>query len=120
MRLRFPPRPAQWTTLLGGLLVGVLLAVPVAAQTGTITGTVVDKSGKQPLNGVQLSIDGTTIGTLSDQRGRFTINRTPLGQVTLRATYIGYRSESQAVSVTAGQAATANFELGVSAVSLNE
>ncbi|MEX2284477.1 MAG: TonB-dependent receptor [Gemmatimonadota bacterium] len=112
--------PTRLSKLISSLVAAFVFALPVAAQTGSITGTVVDKSGKQPLNGVQLSIEGTQIGTLSDARGRYTIARVPNGQVVVRATYIGYRSETQTVSVSGTTAVTANFELGVSAVSLNE
>jgi TonB-dependent SusC/RagA subfamily outer membrane receptor len=106
---------------LAGLVLAVALAWPVAAQqTGSITGTVVDKSGRQPLNGVQVSVDGTTRGGLTDARGRYTIAGVPAGQHTVRATYIGYRTETQQVTVSAAQAAALNFELGVSAVSLDE
>ena len=108
------------TSVFTAIFAGFVFAIPVAAQTGSITGTVVDKSGGQPLNGVQISIEGTQIGTLSDARGRYTVTRVPNGQVVVRATYIGYRSETQTVTVSGTQAVTANFELGVSAVSLNE
>ncbi|HUF51833.1 MAG TPA: TonB-dependent receptor [Longimicrobiales bacterium] len=107
--------------MLGGLLAAVLVAAPAAAQqTGSIVGTVVDKSGRQPLNGAQLQVDGSPRGALTDGRGRFTIVNVPAGQVTVRVVYIGYRTETQQVRVTAGQAATVNFELGVSAVALDE
>lgn len=123
MHLQAPTRrtSVRWQVTLGSLVAAALLALPVSAQqTGGVTGTVVDKSGKQPLNGVQVSIDGTQRGTLTDARGRFSILGIPGGQLTLRATYIGYRTETQQVTVVAGQPATATFELGVSAISLNE
>ncbi len=112
---------ARWVGSLGGLITAVLMSLPASAQqTGTVTGAVLDKSGRQPLNGVQISIDGTTRGALTDARGRYSIAGVLAGQITVRATYIGYRTETQPLTVAAGQAATASFELGVSAVSLNE
>src|SRR5262245_35675235 len=107
-RLR-APSPSRWVTTLGGLLAAVLLTLPVGAQTGSIVGQVIDKTGLQPLNGVQISIDGTQRGTLSDARGRFSIASIPVGSYTLRATYIGYRTETRPVTVAAGPAATINF-----------
>jgi TonB-dependent SusC/RagA subfamily outer membrane receptor len=98
-----------------------MLAAPVAAQTGTATGTVVDRSTRQPLNGVQVSVVGTNRGGLTDGRGRFVIPSVPAGQHTIEAVFIGYRTEQEeGVSVTAGQTATVEFELSVSAVSLDE
>jgi TonB-dependent SusC/RagA subfamily outer membrane receptor len=105
---------------LGSLLMALVTIPAAAQQTGSVTGTIVDKSGRQPLNGVQVSVEGTQLGALSDARGRFTITSVPAGTATLRATYIGYRTESQTVTVAAGQPVTASFELGVSAVALDE
>jgi TonB-dependent SusC/RagA subfamily outer membrane receptor len=107
-------------TTLGGLFSALLVALPLSAQTGSIVGTVIDKTGLQPLNGVQVSVDGTTRGTLTDARGRFSIAGIPVGSHTVRATYIGYRTETKPATVAVGAAATVNFEMGVSAVSLDE
>jgi TonB-dependent starch-binding outer membrane protein SusC len=106
---------------LGSLVAAVFIAAPLAAQeTGSITGTVVDISGGAPLNGVQVSVVGTNLGGLTDQRGRFLLQNVPAGQQTIEVVYIGYRTEQQAVTVAAGQTAEANFQLGVSAVTLDE
>ena len=120
MRLRVPScRAAMWSTF--AVLAAVIgFAVPLQAQSGSITGSVVDKSTRQGLNGVQVSIDGTNRGVLTDARGRYTFANLPAGNVTVRTTYIGYRAETQQVSVPATGAATANFELGISAISLDE
>jgi TonB-dependent SusC/RagA subfamily outer membrane receptor len=99
----------------------MLVALPLAAQqTGTVTGTVIDVSGRAPLNAVQVSVDGTQRGAVTDARGRYTIAGVPTGQQTIRVTFIGYRTETQTVNVVAGSAVTADFALGVSAVSLDE
>jgi TonB-dependent SusC/RagA subfamily outer membrane receptor len=97
-----------------------VFAVPVQAQTGTISGTIVDKSGRSPLNGVQVSIDGTGRGTLTDARGRYVLPGIPTGTVTVRAIMIGFRTEMKEVQVAAGGTTTADFELGMSAISLDE
>src|SRR5687768_11108686 len=91
-------RYSKWVTRFGALAAAVLFSIPVAAQTtGTITGSVVDKSGRAPLNGVQVSVDGTQRGALTDARGRYTISGVPAGARTVRVTYIGYRTETQPV-----------------------
>src|ERR1044071_7732592 len=82
--------PDRWLPPLTGLFGALLLAGPIAAQSGTVTGTVVDKSGRQPLNGVQVSVDGTQRGMLTDARGKFSISGIQPGTVVIRATYIGY------------------------------
>jgi TonB-dependent SusC/RagA subfamily outer membrane receptor len=69
---------------------------------------------------VQVSIVGTSTGSLTDQRGRYLLQNVPVGQHTVQVVYIGFRTEEQAVTVAAGQTAQANFDLGVSAVTLDE
>ncbi len=120
MANRNNPIRGRWRTCLGGLFAVLFWAVPVAGQTGTVTGTVVDQATRQPLNGVQVSVEGTNRGGLTDGRGQFTIPGVPAGQHTVEVVFIGYRTEQQTVTVTTGQAATADFELSVSAVSLDE
>jgi TonB-dependent SusC/RagA subfamily outer membrane receptor len=96
-------------------------AAPAAAQpTGTVGGTVVDAVSRRPLSGAQISIEGTQRGTLTDGRGRYLILQAPIGQHSVRVTYIGYASQSRTVTVTVGGAATADFELAISAVTLDE
>lgn len=105
------------------LALTALLALPsflAAQQTGSITGTVVDATNQQPLSGAQISVEGTQRGALSDARGRFLILRVPTGPQTVRVTYIGYATQTQEVTVGPGEAVTVNFELGVSAVALDE
>jgi TonB-dependent starch-binding outer membrane protein SusC len=102
--------------------VGLLLctALPASAQQGTISGEVVDRTTRQPINGAQVTIEGTTRGVSSDARGRFLIPGVAAGTHSLRVQYIGYRTETQEVTVTAGETASVRFELGISAVALDE
>jgi TonB-linked SusC/RagA family outer membrane protein len=103
------------------LVVLVFAAGPVAAQqTGAIRGTVRTAEG-QPLEGVQVYLDGTTMGVLSNADGRYTIPRVPVGTHTVVAQFIGYGTMRQAnVTVTTGEPAVVNFELRQQALSLSE
>jgi TonB-linked SusC/RagA family outer membrane protein len=105
-------------TLLSLVLFFVGAASAAAQQSGTITGQVTDAATGQPLAGVQMQVAGTNVGGLTDQNGRFLITRVPAGEQTIRAVLIGYAQATQAVSVTAGGTATANFSLETSAVPL--
>ncbi|MEQ8330200.1 MAG: SusC/RagA family TonB-linked outer membrane protein [Longimicrobiales bacterium] len=97
-------------------------AMPAAAdaQTGSITGTVVAATTGQPINGAQVTLVGTSMGSLTNAAGRFLITRVPAGTRTVQVVYVGYASGSQEVSVTADQVAVADFRLEVSAVDLDE
>jgi TonB-dependent starch-binding outer membrane protein SusC len=104
-------------------LVAVALAMllPTAAwaqERGSVTGTVTDRATQQPLSGVQVSVGGTQLGTITNQQGRFLIPNVPAGSRELRATLIGYGQGSQTVNVVAGETATITFTLSQSAVAL--
>jgi outer membrane receptor protein involved in Fe transport len=104
----------------------VLMAVraePAAAQVGSgrVTGLVLDQTTKEPLAGVQVFIEGTSLGQLTGPNGRFFIMNIPAGTYTVVASMIGYavvRRENVLVAVD--QARTVDFELPTQAVALQE
>src|SRR5690606_18859688 len=104
---------------IAGLLAIVLLALsasPAWSQaTGQVTGTVTSTDGA-PLAGASVSVNG--LGALTNAQGRFTIQAVPAGSHTVTAGLIGYGQQSQSVTVTAGQTATADFQLTPFAVEL--
>jgi TonB-linked SusC/RagA family outer membrane protein len=91
-----------------------------AQETGTIRGTVRNSEG-QPLQGVQVYVEGTTIGVVSNADGRYTIARVPTGTRTVVAELLGYGTSRQtSVAVTTGEPAVVNFELRQQALALSE
>jgi TonB-linked SusC/RagA family outer membrane protein len=61
-------------------------------QVRTVSGTVSDESG-DPLIGVNITIAGTSIGSVTDINGRFTLQGVPSG-ATLSVSYVGYAPQS--------------------------
>lgn len=57
-----------------------------------VTGSVTDEMGK-PLIGVSVTVEGTTIGSVTDVNGNFSISRVPDG-ASLRVSYIGYLEQT--------------------------
>ena len=110
-----------WSGVLG-LAVGLVLWVGTAAaqQTGVVTGVVVDEATREPINGAQVSVEGTGRGSLTDARGRFLIPNVPPGEHTVRVNNIGFRTHSERVTVTPGETATLSFSLTISAVAMDE
>src|SRR5207247_3534678 len=107
----------------GGLVLGAVLgggAAAAAAQQGTIAGQVTDQTSGQPLVGDAVSVVGTSLVTISRAEGRYRIPNVPPGQVTVRASFIGYAAGSQSVSVAPGDAATADLALVLTPYSLDE
>ncbi|MEJ2238489.1 MAG: carboxypeptidase-like regulatory domain-containing protein, partial [Gemmatimonadales bacterium] len=91
------------TALLLGAF-GVLLAsitAPAAAQrTGTIRGVVTDQGTGRPIAGVQVSVEGTRIGSITNEEGAFELANVPAGGVRVRVRMIGYSSQLIEASVS--------------------
>ena len=93
---------------------------PLDAQTGTLTGTITASSTGQPVNGVQVTVEGTNFGSLTNIAGRYVVVGVPAGTYTIQALSVGYATETQETTITSGQTATADFTMTVAAVNLDE
>ncbi len=89
------------------------------AQTGSIQGIVRAESGT-PLEAVTVTITGTSLGASTRADGRYTIPNVPPGSHTVRASRLGFARREQPLTVTSGQASTANFDLRTAAVELEQ
>lgn len=109
-------------TLYGSFALLAFLLVPslAAAQTGTVQGQVVDASTGQPISSAQVTVEGTGVGGLSNQQGRFLLLNVPVGEQTVSAVLIGYESEQSTVTVTADETTSVDFELSSSALEMDE
>jgi len=102
-------------------LFGALQVQTASAQeTGRITGQVTSAQNMRPLEGAQVSIEGTGMGGLANAQGRFLLLNVPAGNYTVRVTMIGYGTSRQQVTVAAGQVANADFQLDETALALDE
>jgi len=100
-----------------------LLASPAIAagqETGTIRGRVSDASTGAPLLGVQVRVDGTTVGSQTDADGTYSVSGVPVGTRSVTTRRVGYSPSRSAVTVTAGGIASQDFALNVIATTLNE
>lgn len=94
------------------LLFGSFLALTAQAQTGVICGTVTDAKFKEPLIGATVSIEGTTIGAITDIDGNFRIEKVQPGKYALVASYVSYKTQNiKDVAVVAHQEAVVRIEL---------
>lgn len=100
-----------------------LLASPALALgqgTGIIRGRISDAATGAPLVGVQIRVDGTTVGAQTGQDGTYTITGVPAGSQFVSTRRIGYAPERVAVTVPPAAAATQDFALRRVATTLNE
>lgn len=91
-----------------------------AQATGTIEGRVIEQGSGRPLSGAQVFVAGTTVGSVTNDRGEYRIVGAPARQVEVRIRLIGFSPVNRSVVVTAGQTATLNVEVGVSALQLDQ
>jgi TonB-linked SusC/RagA family outer membrane protein len=87
-------------------------------QQGMITGQVSDASTREPIASAQVAVVGTAIGASTNIEGRYTIRGVRPGNVELRVLRVGYGEQKQTVTVSAGQATTADFAMTAVPISL--
>ncbi len=103
-------------------LMGVLATAEdaQAQEQGSITGQVIAAETQAPLGQVQVYLEGTNYGTLTNASGRFNLSNIPAGDYVLRAQRVGLGSQEREVSVSAGEQITVDVELRQEALGLDE
>ena len=92
-----------------------------AAQgVGVIRGRVLEEGTLRPLASAQITIGGTSLGTLTNAAGEFNIVNVPAGRYSVTAQSIGYGRAERTVTLTAGQVASVEFTLATQALALDE
>ena len=76
------------------LFIGIGL---VTAQTSRVTGLVTSEEDGQPVVGASILVNGTTLGTITDIDGKFTIANVPSSAKTLRISYVGMISQDVSI-----------------------
>ncbi|HUW92083.1 MAG TPA: TonB-dependent receptor [Bacteroidales bacterium] len=94
--------------------IALFAGIMVNAQTRTIQGTVTGASGEL-LSGVTVSVPGTTIGTITDAGGKYSLP-VPADAATLQFSFIGLSP----VTETIGNRTTINVIMEESTLSLDE
>lgn len=70
-----------------------VFGVSVFAQTGAVKGTVTSSEDGAPIPGVSVVYDGTTVGTMTDIQGHFTLPAGPVGATNVVFSCIGYTTK---------------------------
>lgn len=118
VRSRFRLR-VKLTALVLALLFAASATVQAQQQAGVISGTVVGPAG-QPVPDIVVALVGTNRSTTTNPRGQFMFQNVAAGQRQVQVSALGYRTTTETVNVVAGQTATPQIVLQVSAVALDE
>ena len=79
------------------LFIGIGL---VNAQISKVTGTVISEEDGLPVVGASILVKGTTMGTVTDLDGKFTLENLPSTAKTLMISYIGMHTQEVAIQRT--------------------
>ena len=110
--MKFLGRRWLVATLLGALVAPLAVA---HAQTGKLTGVVTDEETGKPVEGAAVTLQGTTLGTLTNAAGRYFIIQVPPNRYSVQARRIGYQSKVQTdVSVIIDGTRNLDFKLKAS------
>ena len=106
--------------VVAAILLGVVARSGWAQQgVGSIAGRVTDRATGAALPGVRILLANTNRSTFTNAAGGYSLPAIPVGNRLVRVSTIGYGAQSQAVTVSEGAVATADFALTQAAVSLD-
>lgn len=88
----------HFSVFIPALLIAATLNASSKEQ-GVISGTVLEKDSGEPLFSANVLLLGTTLGSATDEEGRFRIVNIPHGDYVLQVSFIGYTTYEQHVHI---------------------
>lgn len=90
-------------TVFCAILVVMLTSQLSWAAAGRIQGKATDATNGEPLPGVTIQLEGTSIGAATDLNGNYDILHVPAGSYTVKASYVGYKTLTVKVLLKNGE-----------------
>ncbi|NJM78636.1 MAG: TonB-dependent receptor [Flavobacterium sp.] len=102
-------------------LLGLLFLTTLTfSQNGTVSGTILDKEfNNEPLPFANVIIKGTTIGTSTDDKGKYTLSIKP-GSYVLEIGYLGYETKQIPFTIKAREKKIIDYTLAADGVQLED
>ena len=99
----------------------LLVEFALGGTTGKIAGRVTDASTGERLPGVNITVDGTQIGAVTDPNGNYFIINLPVGEYTVRVSLVGYAPKGvSGVRVIVDMTTTIDFSLSSKEIQADE
>jgi len=105
------------------LLWGVTSLLMTHAQnlSQSVKGSITDKISERPLTGATVSVEGSSLSALTDDKGNFILRKVPVGRIKINISFIGYQPASvPEVLVTTGKEVVLDIALEQNIALLNE
>jgi hypothetical protein len=102
------------------VLVGVATSLSQVAPRVTVSGRVIDDSTHAPVQNANVFIANTTLGSGTDQGGRFQIRNVPVGPCEIVISRVGYSMRLMRVTLTESKRTDLQIELQAANVELSE
>ena len=109
-----------WMLLLAAATPGWAEAQQDRRPNGTIMGRVIDRADGRSMAGVELGLSGTSLRSITDERGAFRLSGVPEGSHVLWARRIGYQERSDSLSVPPGALVEVTMALSTEPIEFEE
>jgi iron complex outermembrane receptor protein len=93
--------------------------IAFAQQTGTVKGTVVNQENNQPLPGVNITIQNTNKGVITNGDGTFSLSNVATGERRLIFSFVGFKKTIKTVLIEGGSTTIVTVQLAPGAVIMN-
>lgn len=96
-----------------------LYAYNPEGSDANLLGHVVDKHTQEHLSFINISLKGTTIGTVTDETGHYFLKNLPEGEFTVEVRSVGYKTVTKNVHLKKGKTVEMNFEIEEDMITLD-
>jgi iron complex outermembrane receptor protein len=98
------------------------VSTPAVAQevTGRVQGQVFGEESGAPVDGARVYVEGTTRAAVTDERGRFRLERVPVGRQVVVVEFLGRRTDRRTVTVRQGDEIVLDVRLASEALPIAE
>ena len=96
------------------------VSLVMVRAAAVLSGRVLEEGSGRPLASAQVTIEGTTLGAVTDDEGKFRIIAIPAGAQKVNVRLIGYSAQQKVLEIPADGNITANFTLVRQAISLSQ
>lgn len=92
----------------------------LSGQTATLRGTVRNADDNRPVAGAQVVIEGSRLGTVTNEDGRYQIANVPAGTQSVAVQIIGFATERRQLAIPASGVISADFALKTQVLGMSE